>query len=97
MLQRLQRSRLPSHAPPQPLARYEHERPGALLHLDITKVGRIKGIGHRIHGDRRRAARGIGWEYVPVAIDDCTRMGYSEVLVNETGATAAGCYARTIA
>jgi transposase InsO family protein len=97
MLQRLQLNRLPSLAPPQPLVRYEHARPGALLHLDIKKLGRINGIGHRIHGDRRRAARGIGWEYVHVAIDDCTRLGYSEVLDDETGPTAAGFLARAIA
>ncbi len=97
MLQRLQLNRLPSLAPPQPLVRYEHAQPGALLHLDIKKLGRIAGVGHRIHGDRRRRARGIGWEYVHVAIDDCTRLGYSEVLDNETGPTAAGFLARAIA
>ena len=92
-----QLNRLPSLAPPQPLVRYEHARPGALLHLDIKQLGRIAEIGHRIHGDRRRRTRGIGWEYVHVAIDDCTRVGYSEVLDDETGATAAGFLARAIA
>jgi transposase InsO family protein len=94
MLQRLQLNRLPSLAPPQPLVRYEHATPCALLHLDVKKLGRIHGIGHRIHGDH---AQGIGWEYVHVAIDDCTRLGYSEVLDDETGPTAAGFLARVIA
>ena len=97
MLQRLQLNRLPSLAPPQPVVRYEHATPGALLHLDIKKLGRIAGVGHRIHGDRRRRARGIGWEFVHVAIDDCTRVGYVEVLDDETGPTTAGVLARAIA
>lgn len=97
MLQRLPLNRVPSLAPPQPLIRDEHARPGALLHLDIKKLGRIAGVGHRIHGDRRQRSRGIGWEFVHVAIDDCTRVGYVAVLDDETGATAAGCLARAIA
>src|SRR5262249_41070042 len=65
------------------------ERPGDLLHVDIKKLGRIAGIGHRITGDRRHRARGIGWEYVHVAIDDCSRLAYAEVLLDERGATVA--------
>ena len=97
MLQRLNLNRLPSLAPPQPLVRYEHAEPGALLHLDINKLRRIQGIGHRIHGDRRRRTRGIGWEYMHVAIDDCRRVGYSKVLDDETGPTAAVFLERAIA
>ena len=55
--------------------RYEHVLPGDLLHLDVKKLGRIRGIGHRITGDRRSRARGVGWEYVHVAIDDYSRLG----------------------
>ena len=55
-------------------------RPGDLLHVDIKPLGRIGCVGHRIHGDRRRATPGIGWEYVHVAIDDHSRIAYVEVL-----------------
>ena len=44
--------------------RYEWERPGQLVHVDIKKLGRIGGIGHRITGDRRQRVRGMGWEFV---------------------------------
>jgi transposase InsO family protein len=65
-------------APPV-IRRYEWPHAGDLLHLDIKRLGRITGIGHRIHGDRRRTPRGGGWEFVHVAIDDATRLAYVEV------------------
>jgi tRNA U34 2-thiouridine synthase MnmA/TrmU len=40
--------------------RYEHEKPGDMIHLDIKKLGRIDGVGHRITGDRSRRPRGAG-------------------------------------
>jgi Integrase core domain len=64
---------------------YEHPRPGALVHLDIKKLGRIGRIGHRIHGDRRQRSRGVGWEYLHVAIDDATRLAYAAIYPDETG------------
>ena len=72
-----------------PVRRYERARPGELLHVDIKKLGRIAGIGHRITGDRRHRGHGIGWEYVHVAIDDCSRLAYAEVLLDERGETVA--------
>ncbi len=54
-------------------------------------------MGHRIHGDRRARACGIGWEFVHVAIDDHSRLAYAEVLANETGTTAAGFLQRATA
>lgn len=63
-----------------PVHRYEHARAGDLLHVDLKRLGRIAGIGHRIHGDRRARVRGIGYEYVHVAVDDATRLAYVEVL-----------------
>ena len=72
-------------APPR---RYEHERPGALLHLDAKKLGKIDGFGHRIHGDRRRRARGVGWEVTFVAVDDHTRLAYAETQRQEDAACA---------
>ncbi len=65
-------------APPV-VQRYEWPHAGDLLHLDIKPLGRIRGVGHRIHGDRRTRQKGIGWEYVHVAIDDATRVAYVEV------------------
>lgn len=71
---------------PQPPAprRYERETPGELLHVDIKKLGRIKGIGHRITGIRRHGNKGfLGWEYAHVCVDDHTRLAYVEVLDDE--------------
>jgi len=75
---------------PRPEAiRYERERPGELIHIDIKKLGRIGGLGHRITGDRssqhtRRAAGcRLGWEYLHVAIDDRSRLAYTQLLPSE--------------
>jgi len=95
------RSRL---APVEPPNRYERKRPGELIHLDIKKLGRIAGAGHRMTGDRasqnvrrvRRARGQLGWEFVHVAIDDATRLAYAEVLPNEQGPTAAGFLDRAV-
>jgi transposase InsO family protein len=73
---------------PPPLGRrYEHAAVGDLLHLDTKKLGRIRGIGHRITGQRRHRARGIGWEFLHIAIDDHSRVAYVELLTDERGAT----------
>jgi transposase InsO family protein len=69
--------------PPRPAHRYEWPAAGDLLHLDIKTFGKIGRVGHRIHGDRTTRVRGIGWESVHVAIDDCTRLAYAEVLADE--------------
>jgi transposase InsO family protein len=76
-------SRLKNLEPKEPIRRYEKERPGELIHLDIKKLGRIRGIGHRITGDRRGRRRGSGWEFVHVAIDDASRLSYVEILKDE--------------
>jgi transposase InsO family protein len=83
-------ARLPSLQPPAPVVRYQRERPGELLHVDTKKLGRIGCVGHRIHGDRRRSVKGIGWEVLYAAIDDASRVAYSEVLDDELGTTAVG-------
>ena len=70
---------------PAPVRRYEWARPGDLLHVDIKKLGRIGRVGHRMTGDRRSRVRGIGWEFVHVAIDDASRLAYVEVLGDESG------------
>ena len=97
------RSRL---EPPEPPNRYERKRPGELIHVDVKKLGRIRGIGHRISGSRasqkkkRREGRrtgALGWEFVHVCVDDATRLAYVEVLADEKGATAAGFLRRAVA
>ena len=61
------------------IRRYEWPHVGDLLHLDIKPLSRIRGVGHRIHGDRAQRVRGVGYEYAHVAIDDATRVAYVEV------------------
>jgi transposase InsO family protein len=75
--------------PKEPIRRYEKKRPGQLLHLDIKKLGRFNRPGHRVHGDRKKKSRGAGWECAHVAVDDCTRLAYAEVLPNEKKETVA--------
>jgi transposase InsO family protein len=94
---RLGLGRLRSLAPQQPVIRYERKRPGEMLHIDTKKLGRIGRVGHRIHGDRRRCAPGIGWEYLYVCVDDASRHSYCEVLPDEKGVTAEGFLRRAIA
>jgi transposase InsO family protein len=84
----------------EPARRYERERPGELVHLDVKKLGRIeRGAGKRITGRRRiynpeftdaagRVRKTVGWEFVHIAIDDCTRLAYAEVLPDEKATTA---------
>ena len=75
--------RLSSLEPKEPVRRYERKRPGELLHLDTKKLGRIQGIGHRIHGNRSVRSRGAGWENAHAAIDDHSRVAFVEVLPDE--------------
>jgi DNA-binding transcriptional ArsR family regulator len=92
----------------EPAERYERERPGELIHIDVKKLGRIQGgAGHRMTGrrhytprlkDRAGQRRGTtGWDYVHVAIDDCTRIAYAEVLADEKATTAVAFLGRAIA
>jgi transposase InsO family protein len=79
--------------------RYEREHPGDLLHVDVKKLGRIPdGGGWRVHGRREEVrGRGLGWDYVHVAIDDHTRLAYAEVLPDEKTGTCAGFLTRAAA
>jgi len=90
-----------------PEHRYERERPGELVHIDIKKLGRIQGgAGKRMtgrkhynptKGGRRTPRRGtVGWDFVHVAVDDCTRLAYAEVLPDERGTTAVAFLGRAI-
>ena len=97
ILRRLGISRARDLDPPPAAIRYEHACPGDLLHLDIKKLGRIGCVGHRIHGDRRRRARHVGWEYVHVAIDDHSRIAFSQIAPDETGASVAAFFETVLA
>jgi len=91
-------ARLRSLQPPEPPNRYELPNPGDLLHIDIKKLARIVGgPGHRIHGDRTRIKRGVGYEHVYVCIDDHSRLSYVEPLRAEDKQTATGFLERAIA
>ena len=77
--------------------RYERARPGDLVHLDIKKLGRIpEGGGWRVHGraERPHHKRGRGYGYIHTALDDHSRLAYSEILPDEQGTTAAAFWAR---
>jgi transposase InsO family protein len=82
--------------PPAVIQRYEWPHVGDLLHVDLKRLGRVVGIGHRIHGDRRRRARRVGWEYLHIAIDDATRLTYAEVLAAADAPTCAAFLQRTL-
>ena len=71
--------------------RYERDRPGELLHVDVKKLGKVPpGGGWRAHGRSEAVrGRGLGWDYVHVAVDDRTRIAYAEVLPDEKGPTCA--------
>jgi transposase InsO family protein len=94
----------------EPAQRYERERPGELVHIDVKKLGRIQGgAGKRVRdglrqhynrtvtdleGKRRNT---VGWEFVHIAIDDATRLAYAEVLPDEKAATAVAFLRRALA
>ena len=82
--------------PPAPLQRYEWPRPGELVHMDIKKLGRIVRPSHRVTGDRRVSHTRAGWEYAHVAIDDCSRFTYVEILPDQKRYTATGFWLRAL-
>jgi transposase InsO family protein len=79
--------------------RYERDKPGELIHIDIKKLGRFSRPGHRLTGDRRGQSntRGVGWEYVHVAIDDHSRVAYSDIFPNEKKQSAVAHLEATVA
>jgi transposase InsO family protein len=90
--------------------RYERSRPGELVHVDVKKLGRIEGgVGKRWRDSGKphytprytdaagRVRKTVGWEFVHVAVDDCSRLAYAEVLKDEKAATAIGFLERAIA
>jgi transposase InsO family protein len=85
VLGRLGLSRLKDLEPAAPVRRYEREHPGEIIHIDIKKLGRFDKVGHRITGDRKGQSnsRGIGWEFVHVAIDDASRVAFTRIMPDE--------------
>lgn len=86
------------------IRRYERDRPGELVHVDVKKIGRLRqGGGWKVHGRdslaRRRSRYGprVGYEYVHAAIDDHTRLAYAEIHPDETAATCAAFIRRAAA
>lgn len=90
ILHRAGLGRLRDLDPPTSVLRYEYDRPGAMIHLDIKKLGRFERTGHRITGDRtgQSNSRGVGWEYVHVAIDDHSRIATSDIFPDEKAVSA---------
>jgi transposase InsO family protein len=76
-------SRLPRPAR-GPVVRYERERPGELVHMDIKRLGRFWTVGKRIRGDRLTRSPQAGWQYLHLAIDDHSRLAYAELLPSES-------------
>ena len=85
ILKRLGLNRLAALEPAEPIRRYERAAPGEIVHIDIKKLGKFNRIGHRITGGRigQSKSRRVGWEYVHLAIDDHSRLAYSEILPDE--------------
>jgi transposase InsO family protein len=85
----------------EPPQRYEHDHPGDLVHVDIKKLGRIPdGGGHRALGrakGRRNRRAGTGYAYLHHAVDDHSRLAYSEILSDEKKETAAAFWIRAVA
>jgi transposase InsO family protein len=90
VLRRAGLSRLRDLIPAEPVVRYEYREPGGLIHLDIKKLGRFERVGHRITGERtgQSNARGVGWEYVHICIDDASRIAVTGIFPDEKAVSA---------
>ena len=96
VLRRIGLGRLRELTPPKPVQRYEWQRPGELVHLDIKKLGRFTRAGHRVTGRRHTPSAGHGWEYAHVAIDDCSRFSYVEILPDQKRYTTTRFWLRAV-
>jgi len=88
ILRRAGLNRLRSLDPPPPVVRYEHKRPGDLIHFDIKRLARIVRPGHRVHGERGHETRGAGYEYLHIAVDDHSRIAFGAILADQTHQSA---------
>jgi transposase InsO family protein len=86
ILRRRGLNKLSALEPAEPVRRYERERAGELIHLDIKKLGRIGSVGHRITGRQSGVVNrhhGIGWEFVHVCIDDASRVAFVQIMTDQ--------------
>lgn len=85
VLKRLGLNKLAALEPAEPVKRYQRDHPGELIHIDIKKLGKFSRTGHRITGERKgqSSTRGVGWEFVHVCIDDCSRIAFSQIMPDE--------------
>jgi transposase InsO family protein len=85
ILRRLGRGKLSNLEPKVPVIRYERSAPGEMIHLDIKKLGKINGVGHRFapRGPGMHANKGHGWDFLHVCVDDASRLAYTEILPSE--------------
>jgi transposase InsO family protein len=92
ILQRMGLNRIRDIEPIEPPRRYEYDKPGGLIHIDIKKLGRFERIGHRITGKRtgNASSRGSSWEYVHVCIDDASRIAFSQIYPDQKKESAVG-------
>jgi len=99
LLRRLGLGRLSLLEPKPPVVRYEKAAPGELIHIDIKSLGKIDGVGHRITGQHagHHRARGVGYEHLHVAIDDASRLAYTEILPSLGKEDATGFLRRALA
>jgi transposase InsO family protein len=102
ILTRIGLGKLSRLEPTEPANRYEKQRPGELVHVDVKKLGKIGRPGHRVTGrisgaGHHRRAYDLGWEFVHVCVDDATRLVYVEVLADEKAVTAVGFLCRAVA
>lgn len=95
VLTRIGLNRVRYLTPPEPVQRYEWERPGELVHVDIKRLGRFAQAGHRVTG-KRTGSVGAGWEYAHVAVDDCSRFSYVEILPDQKRYTATRFWLRAV-
>src|SRR5215218_4932643 len=97
VLRRIGLHRLWRLEPPESPNRYCRRHPGELIHVDVKKLARFHRPGHRVTATRSGCRNyQVGWEFVHVAVDDCTRLAYVEILADERGPTTAGFYERAL-
>jgi transposase len=107
VLKRIGLGKLSRLEPAEPIRRYEKQRPGELIHVDVKKLGRIVGgAGHKVTGKKHYTRRftdragkvhkTAGWEFFHVCVDDATRLAYVEVLPDEKAVTAIGFLQRAV-
>src|SRR5262245_40113617 len=99
ILKRRGLSRLSSLELQEPRPRYEREKPGEIIHLDIKKLGRFSTVGHRVTGRRTGycSSQGAGWEFVHVAIDDHSRIARAEIFPDQKNESAVAFLVATVA